>query len=131
MLAGLKFYGMVAAVVGVIGLVAYANHRYNSLTEQVTALQADNKTLRDNLVLVEEANKSNLLTIRRLQGDRKRAETAVQELKAVNEQDRKQLAELSDIISKQKDLPENQAALSPVLVDTLRRIEEERARRGR
>jgi len=96
------------------------------LTTNNKTLTDNNKTLKDNLTVVSSANNENLKTVDQLKSERADAQRAIDKLNTLSKNDKVALNVLSNRVDELIKNPLNDGALSPVLKETMRGIQDNR-----
>lgn len=112
-----------------IGITAYLH--YNSIVKDRNAAIQRAKVLEQQIVLLEDANKQNLLTIENLISEKQLINDSLNNLEKSNSKDKQTISKLQKKLKDFQKDPKNQVELSPVLKDTLTQIENERKNRSK
>lgn len=120
---------MVYLAVISLGIAVYL-HYIGVVKDRNAAIQRA-KVLEQQIVLLEDANKQNLLTIENLISEKQLINDSLNNLEKSNSKDKQTISKLQKKLKDFQKDPKNQVELSPVLKDTLMQIENERKNRSK
>ena len=120
---------MVYLAVISLGIAAYLH--YSGVVKDRNAAIQRAKVLEQQIVLLEDANKQNLLTIENLISEKQLINDSLNNLEKLNSKDKQTISKLQKKLKDFQKDPKNQVELSPVLKDTLTQIENERKNRSK